>query len=261
MITNHEVLEPTFVPQDLHHRDGKIEAVSAALGPVTRGYAGEDVLLFGPSGSGKTTLSKFVLQQLDGEAQGVRTAYVNAIGHHTTTAALDALLTDANLAFDLHPESTSVSSYYRRLQDCDEQVVAVIDEVDVLAEYSLLLSLYDQPNVTMVLICVDEDALFCELDERVRSRLRSAQTVRLAPFSVAELRDILWNRVDAGLDTTRVNPVAVARIAEVAGGDARLGLSMLRQAAKYVVENDEVEVTPRSWSPSSETVATLRPRW
>jgi len=244
MIVDARALRPSFVPQDLHHRDGQIEALANALKPVTTGDIGEDVFVFGPSGAGKTTTARYVLDRLERQALDVRTGYVNAMSDNTKAAALHTLLRNGNLGTDLRPEGTPSSTYINRLREYDGQFVAVIDEVDVLADQSMLHSLYDLPNVSMVLICVDEDSLFCDLDPRVESRLRSAEKLYLEKYTHDELHDILWSRVEAGLEGYRVKDTAVKRIADLAAGDARLGIALLRKGAKYVGEHGHKELSP-----------------
>jgi Cdc6-like AAA superfamily ATPase len=76
------------------------------------------------------------------------------------------------------------------------------------------------------------------MDERVRSRLRTAQTVHFDRYAVEELTDILAARAEHGLVTGAVTTEQLAWIADAAAGDARVGLSILRGAARRAARDD-----------------------
>ena len=97
-------------------------------------------------------------------------------------------------------------------------------------------------------ICVDQDRLCTDLraDGRVRSRLRSAETVRLDRYAQAELVDIVQYRVEHGFDTGLVADGAdgaVAAIADLAARDAREAISLLRHGARNVRQGHAEELT------------------
>lgn len=50
MITDVRAVEHQFVPRDSKHRDSQIDALAAALEPITHGQPGEHTLITGPSG-------------------------------------------------------------------------------------------------------------------------------------------------------------------------------------------------------------------
>jgi Cdc6-like AAA superfamily ATPase len=237
MITDARALRQDYVPQELYHREGKISHISSALRPVSGADLGEDILIHGPSGTGKTTIAKFVLDQLKRETLDVEWGYTNCISNASKTDVLHSLLRDADRGADLRKEGTPASSFLDRFREFDGQFIAVLDEVDVVDDMTTVLSLYELSNVSMVLICVDEDELFRDLDVRVCSRLRSAEKVHLAKYSDAELTDILWGRVEAGLEFGAITDDTIKHIADLAAGDARLAIALLRRAAKHVVEN------------------------
>jgi len=141
MITDARVLQPEFVPSDLHHRDGEIEAISAALDPITYGQRGQDILLTGPSGSGKTTIARHVLRMLKSQTLDVRWGYANCMSGSSASSVLHRVVSDARLGRDLRRTGTAADVYLDRLRNADEQVVAVLDEIDLLEEPSLLGSL------------------------------------------------------------------------------------------------------------------------
>lgn len=198
MITNARALRPIFVPAELHHREGEIEHLSSCLKPIRMGLQGEDTLITASSGSGKTTLARYTVHQLESATLDVRTGYVNCISDSSRTGTMHALLRDAGVGVDIALDAASVSQYLTRLRKLDEHLVFVIDEVDVLADPDLLVALYEEPNITMLMVCADEDDFLASAKSRVQSRVRTAMKLRLDKYRQKELVDIVRGRVEAG---------------------------------------------------------------
>ena len=244
MITDARALRKSYVPQELHHREGQIDYLSSALRPITDGDTGEDAFVFGPSGAGKTTIAKFVLRQLEREALNVRWGYVNCISDASKAAVLHRLAREADVGADLRKEGTATSTFLDRLRELESQFVAIIDEVHVLDDMSTLLALYELENVSMVLVTLDEKSLFAEFDSRVKSRLRNVPKVDLDKYSHDEMVDILEGRVKAGLSPGSITAEAVAHIADLAAGDARQAITLLRRSAKHAIEQGAAPISP-----------------
>lgn len=246
MIKDARAIRPSHIPSDLHHRDGKIEQLANSLRPITDGDTGENVLIFGPSGTGKTTLAKFVVQELERETLDFRWGYHNCISGSSKAEVLYGVMRDAGLGADLRKTGSPTSEFIDRLRESDRRVVVIIDEVDVLEDDTTLQALYDVPNVTIVAITISEDDLFAHIDSRVSSRLRSAGTIRLPRFTHAQLVDILRARIQAGLRPGTISSEAISYIADVAAGDAREAIGMLRSAARSVSRDDNrSQIIPR----------------
>ena len=240
MITDARALRPEFVPQDLQHRDAKIDHLSSVLAPSTLSRA-ENVCIFGPTGVGKTTIAKYTLGQLKRERLDIRWAYVNCLSE-TAAGVLHTAARNADLGADLRREGTPRSEPLRRLREYDGQIIVVLDEVSVLDEEPLL-ALVEVPNVAVVCITTDDDHWFSALSGAATSRMRSAATVRLDKYSHCELVDILDSRVVHGLDGARIDDDVVPYIADLAAGDARSGIALLRRGVRYVQENDAERLT------------------
>ncbi|MFC6974308.1 orc1/cdc6 family replication initiation protein [Halomicroarcula sp. GCM10025709] len=242
MITDARALKPDFVPRDLHHRDGQIDHLSAALAPTALDRA-EDVCIFGPSGAGKTTIAKYTLSRLERELLELRWGYVDCTADTTPAAVLHRLVREVGVGADLPREGMSTAHAIDRLRECDDQIIAVLDEVSVLAEQPLL-ALWGLPNVSLICITLQEDEWFADLSAQATSRMQSAATVRLDRYSHAELCDILDSRVAHGLLKSRVEDAAVEAIADSAAGDARRAIAILRPAADHVESTDRRRLTP-----------------
>lgn len=240
MITDARVLRDEFTPQELHHRDGVIDHLSTAWAPVIDDRPAEHVTIHGPSGAGKSTIVEHTLRLLERETLDLRWGMVNCISQNTKAAVLHELLQDSGLGKDLQREGTHTATALDRLREYDGQFVAVLDEVDVLDDPMVTTSLYEIPNVAVVLICIDEDDFFAHADQRVKSRFQTAETINLQPYTHTQMKDILNARVEYGLASSRVDDAAVDRIADLAAGDARKGITLLRRAATHVEDHDDV---------------------
>lgn len=231
MITNAKALRDRYVPRDMHHREGKIEEVSSALRPITQGFQGEHIGIFGPSGAGKTTIAKYVCSMLEQETFGVHWGYVNCATDGTTNSVLYNLCRDAGIGHNLRPRGTAKTEYVERLREFDKQFVAIVDEVAVLDDPDTLTTLYEIPDVTVLMITLDENEWLSTLDSQVYSRFRAATMVTLDAYGVDELRDIVAQRAEYGLEPGTLTDDALDRIAELGDGDARYAIALLRKAA------------------------------
>ncbi|MFD1599352.1 Cdc6/Cdc18 family protein [Halobellus rarus] len=244
MIRDARALRDEFVPQELQHRNNEIDLISSCLRPIEEDLNGEHTLITGPSGAGKTTLAKYVCQQLERQTLDVRIGYVNCLSANTSTGVLHTLLRDARIGRDFSRESTPRSRYFDRIRDSEYQLVFILDEVDVLDDYGSLLSLYDQPNVTLVMVCIDEDAFLSDVDMRVQSRVRAATSVRLEKYHDEEVVDIVTGRAEAGLAAGVLDEGTCGTIADLAAGDARMGIALLRRAAERAEEEGLDHLSP-----------------
>ncbi|WP_338906511.1 orc1/cdc6 family replication initiation protein [Salinibaculum marinum] len=161
----------------------------------------------------------------------------------TPAATLAEIVRETDLGTQ-RPDGTPRAHYIRLLREADSQILAIIDEVNALTDLALLHALYDVPGVTLVCICVDEDSLFSapDINSETRSRLRTFRTMHLDPYSHDELVDILDYRVEYGLMRDRVADDAIDYIADLAVGNARTAIALLRRAAE-AASADECPIT------------------
>jgi len=232
MITDARALRLGFVPQDLEHRDGQIDYLSTIFEPLRNGRKGEHVCIHGPSGAGKTTLAKYTLDQLKSQTFGIRWGYVNCMSDSAPGSVLFELVRDAGLGRDLRREGTPTAAALDYFRNSEDQIVLVIDEVDVLDDIQTLLALYEQPNVTLVCITLKQTEWLADMDPRAESRFRCIESLQLDKYSYDELVDILESRVSHGLIRSRVEDRAIETIADIAAGDARHGITLLRRSAR-----------------------------
>lgn len=233
MIRDARVLHPEFVPRDIVHRTTEVNSLSAALDPVTRGEPGETTLLHGPSGVGKTCIARYMTDQLHETVLDLKTQYVNCWEDYSRFKTLYRVLEGIDRTLDVHRQSTPKDELLERLRDYDgPPYVVILDEVDQLEDKRVLYELYRTQSLTMVLIANQANALFEPLDARLTSRLRTATRIGFDRYSMDELVAILRPRVRLGLNEEAVTDEQLNQIATAAAGDARVGIEVLRVAAR-----------------------------
>lgn len=244
MLQNARVLRSEFVPRELQHRDHEHTALTEALDPLTRGDPADPVIITGPTGTGKTTLTKYTLDQLQESALGIETAVINCWQNHSSYRALFRILEHLGRTVDVHRQSTPQDVLLERLRDYTDDCVVVLDEADQLDDKGIIYDLRQLPQFTLVLIANREEDLFGDVDARLQSRLHGTQTIQFDPYSVGELVAILQARADAAFaHPDAISTSLLREIADAAAGDARVAITILREAAKAADRTDHDQIT------------------
>jgi orc1/cdc6 family replication initiation protein len=269
MITDARVLREEFVPADVVHRDAEVNALSRVLEPISDGEDARPALVTGPSGVGKTTITKFVVGRLKESLLDIESVHVNCWQSYTRFGAIYAILEGLGQTLDVHRRSTPHDELLEKLAAYDgPPVIVTLDEVDQLDDARLVYDLYRLDNFSFVLVTNDEEQLLADLDERVRSRLQTAETIHFDRYHVEELTDIIAARAEHGLVQNAITTEQLAWIADAAAGDARIGLSILRSAARRADQANADTITPEHIQAAipegrhevrSRTLDTLRP--
>ncbi|MFC6974309.1 orc1/cdc6 family replication initiation protein [Halomicroarcula sp. GCM10025709] len=244
MIRDARVLRAGFVPSEVEHRDAEVNHLSTVLQPITDGEPADTAVVTGPSGVGKTCISKFVTERLREEVLDVESTYVNCWRNFTRYRTLYQILDDLGQTINIHRQSTPHDELVDRLQQYDgPRAVVILDEVDQLEDPNLIYDLHSLPQFALICIANREQDLFNSVDERLVSRLRASEHVRLERYHDPELYDILGARAKRGLDPDVISDDQLYRIADAAAGDARLAIGMLRSAASRADRESKDTIT------------------
>jgi orc1/cdc6 family replication initiation protein len=244
MIRDARVLRAGFVPREVEHRDAEVNHLSSVLEPITNGEPADTAIVTGPSGAGKTCISKFVTERLREEVLDVETIYVNCWRNYTRFRTLYQILDDLGATIDIHRQSTPHDELVDRLQQHDgPRTVVILDEVDQLEDPSVIYDLHSLPQFAIICIANKEEELFGRVDDRLVSRLRSSEHVRMDKYHDEQLYDILSARAKWGLDEDVITDDQLYRIADAAAGDARLAIGILRTAASTADRENHERIT------------------
>jgi len=244
MIRDARVLRAGFVPREVEHRAAEVNHLSSVLEPITNGEPAETALVTGPSSAGKTCISKFVTERLREEVLDVETTYVNCWRNYTRFRTLYQILDDLGATIDIHRQSTPHDELVDRLQQYDgPRTVIILDEVDQLEDPGVLYDLHSLPQFAIICIANKEEELYSRIDDRLVSRLRSSEHVRMDKYHNEQLYDILRARAKWGLGEDVVTDDQLYRIADAAAGDARLAIGILRTAASNADRENHERIT------------------
>lgn len=239
MIRDARVLHAEFVPDELEHRNAEINTLSNTLKPIMDGYAGDPSLLLGPSGAGKTCIARFTVDRLRENVLDINTQYVNCWQDYAHFQVLYRLLETVGTTVDIHRRSTPTDELLNRLRQYDgPPFVVILDEVDQLEDTGVLYDLYHLPPITLILITNREQDLFAQLDDRLTSRLHPSVRISCEKYHLDELVAILDARAQWGLVDDALGSHELEVIADAAAGDARIGIGILRHAARLAAQAD-----------------------
>ena len=244
MMRDARVLRAGFVPREVEHRDAEVNHLSSVLEPITNGEPADTAIVTGPSGSGKTCISQFATERLREEVLDVEAIYVNCWRNYTRFRTLYQVLDSLGRTIDIHRQSTPHDELVDRLQQHDgPRTVVILDEVDQLEDPSVIYDLHSLPQFAIICIANREEELFGRVDDRLVSRLRSSEHVRMDKYHDEQLFDILSARAKWGLNEDIITDDQLYRIADTAAGDARIAIGILRTAASTADRKNHERIT------------------
>jgi archaeal cell division control protein 6 len=257
-----EILQDSFVPSRLPHREYQIRQVAEVLAPALRGEVPSNLLIYGKIGTGKTAVVSQVRAELlrRPEARG-RVSFItfNCANVDTPYSLLQTIGNNfATKESDRIPTGWSLDRVQAAMRDLIDArtgtLILVLDEIDRLVKKSGDGVLYTLSQINselekgrVVLVGISNDLKFTEgLDARVRSRLHE-EKILFPPYDAPQLQDILRDRAREVFRDGVVEPGVIERCAAYAAlenGDARRAISLLRLAAETAERERAKRITP-----------------
>jgi cell division control protein 6 len=262
LFKNKSVLQSSYAPETIPHREKQIENIASILGPTLTGERASNIFLYGKTGTGKTLSARFVGDKLESKVKSAGKAhlkflYINCKSKKvsdTEYRIIAELITQlgGKIPATGLPTDAVYSKFIDMIDNKKQIIVLVLDEVDQAVKkisdnfiYTLTRINSELKNAQISLIGISNSLTFMDnLDPRVRSSLGEEEIV-FPPYDALQLKDILTERARIAFNEGILEEGAIAKCAAYAArehGDARRALDLLRVAAEIAVREGDKKV-------------------
>jgi orc1/cdc6 family replication initiation protein len=261
IIADHEVLEEEYIPQNLPCREVQKKELAFCLSPIEKGMKSLDCLCHGKPGTGKTALVKYVLQQIQ-ESTNAFALYVNCWENKTLNLILDRLAEQLGLVIAEKGYSVKLSRMKQKIKN--RPCVVALDEIDKVSRENLNDILYMLKEIGKVgVVCISNTRKYIlDLDPRTSSRIRFT-FIEFPVYSDEELLTILEQRVIdcRALFPNSCEPSILKKIADLAAGDARIAIQLVRSAATIAEKLNRSRISDEDVEKGYEEVKEIRKKY
>lgn len=261
LVKNKQILQSSYIPDELPHRQEQIDQIASVLVTALRGDRPSNIMIFGKTGTGKTAAMKYLgkeLKRADTKYGNVEFIYMNCEVVDTQYGVLQNIGNQIILDFEERIPFTGWSTekvYNSLISKIDEEnkvFIIVLDEIDKLfyksgddVLYHLSKMNEDLIHSKLSLVGISNDLKFTEfMDQRVRSRLGEEKMV-FPPYNAEQLQDILFQRALLAFEDDVIDEGVIPFCAALSAqemGDARRALDLLRIAADIAERNNDDKI-------------------
>ncbi|RLG33467.1 cell division control protein Cdc6 [Methanosarcinales archaeon] len=269
IFANREVLRPTYIPENLPHREKQIRSIANTLSAALKGETPSNILIYGKTGTGKTATVKYVSKELEemGEKRGSKCSliYINSEIFDTQYRVFAYLARVFNKQVPMigWPTDMVYSEFKAGIDTEDRCVIVILDEVDRLASkgdgalYNLSRINSELNHAKVSMIGISNDLTFTELlDQRVQSSLGEEEII-FPPYDADQLQDILSERAEIAFKKSVIDDAVIPLCAALAAqehGDARRALDLLRVSGEIAERTKSDRVTEEHARLASEKI-------
>lgn len=270
---NREYLRPTYVPDNLPHREDQIDQLARIWVAPLRGETPSNVFVYGKAGTGKTATVRYLMKELektgDEVSRRIEVIHLNCEVVNTKYRILGTLanelrdrIIEKNMGIEDIPDEVPMTGWptdqvYSVLLDIlefEEQIVIILlDEIDKLINrgaddvlYVLTRINSDLSNAKTAVVGISNDLNFVpQLDPRVVSSL-GEEEVLFPPYNAPQIEEILGKRAEISFKEGVLDDSVIRLCAAHAArghGDARQALDLLRNAGEISEQERASKVT------------------
>ncbi|MEP0825302.1 MAG: AAA family ATPase [Nitrososphaera sp.] len=222
ILLDESVFDDVFIPERLIGREEHVREIARSLGPAKSGRQITNLFVHGPPGVGKTLVCRRILKEHFAD----RHAYVNCWSKRTTHKVLEEIL--LQLGMVVHGRE-SASELVKKFERMGKKVIVCLDEADQLKDHGILYVLArNNSGIVMISNCT---GILADVDGRIRSSL-CMNELEFKPYTRDEILSILKERASFGFRPSSISENTLSTVSHICNGDARIGLQILRTAAK-----------------------------
>jgi len=255
------VLQASYTPEALLHRDEEIKQLAKILAPALRTEKPSNVFLYGKTGTGKTVTAQYTTQEITKVSNErnipIKVVYLNCKLSRIADTEYRVI---AQLAREFGktipptglPTDEVYKLFFHAIDYKKQLIILILDEIDQLIKkvgdeiiYNLTRINTNLKNSQLSIIGISNDLVFTDhLDPRVKSSL-SEEEIVFPPYNAIQLQDILRRRAEYAFKSNIIQQGVIEKCAAYAArehGDARRALELLRVAGEVAERNGDSHV-------------------
>lgn len=251
VFVNKKVLQSTYIPNEIMHRDEQIDAIANVLAPSLRLERPSNLFIYGKTGTGKTLAARYTAEKMMVVAEErnipIKIFYLNcklkkiADTEYRLIAELARHLGKAIPPTGL-PTDEVYNIFFQALDEKQQLIIFILDEIDQLVKkagdeiiYNLTRINAELQRAQVALVGISNDLTFSNnLDPRVKSSLSEEELV-FPPYNALQIQSILKRRCGLAFKEGVLHEGVIAKCAAYAArehGDARRALELIRVAGE-----------------------------
>ena len=262
LIKNKNVLQTTYIPEQLPHRKEQIERIVSIISIALNGEKPSNIIIYGKTGTGKTAVLNYIgkeLRKADPDTDKCYYLYVNCEVVDTAYGILYNIASqfikniNQRIPFTGWSFEKLYEELYTEMEKLNRVFVIVLDEVDHMITKKGDAILYYLAKINehlsqskVSLVGISNNMKFLELLEpKARSRL-GGESMIFPPYTKDQLEDILKERAEQVFDEGVLMDEVITLCAAMAAkneGDARMAIDLLRTAADIAERNGDNIIT------------------
>ena len=262
IISNRSILQNTYVPAQLVHRDSQIEDIVNIIAPSLKKDKPSNIMIIGKTGTGKTAVVKYVGDELlkaNSEVNVCDYLYINCETVDTPYSILynisNHIIPDPNkgIPFTGWSLERAFNTFIKYIDEANKVFIIVLDEIDQSYNrngddiFYFLTTINEMLiNSRVSIIGITNNSKFTEmLTPKIRSRLGEEKII-FPPYTPVELIDILTERSKQAFYPNVLEEGVIPYVAAISAqdsGDARKALDLLRISADIAERNGDKKVT------------------
>ncbi|MBR9676941.1 ORC1-type DNA replication protein [Candidatus Woesearchaeota archaeon] len=262
LFENKKVLQSSYIPENISHRDEQIEQIAKILAPSLKTEKPSNLFVYGKTGTGKTLSIKHTTEKIT-EIAGdnnipVEIYYINCKLKKVADTEYRLI---AQLAREFGkeipptglPTDEVYNIFFNTVDSKERVVILILDEIDQLVKkagdeilYNLTRVNSELKKAQISIIGISNDLIFSDgLDPRVKSSL-SEEEIIFPPYNALQIQNILRDRAKNAFKKEVLEEGVLEKCAAYAArehGDARRALELLRVAGEIAERDGKEKVT------------------